>query len=90
MTFRNLIRRVNVVVIVALLVLAAVPAHAFPLAEGPSAGWSFGSLWEAFRSLVASVWQEEEITIDPDRATGTGDAGMSIDPEEGMSIDPNG
>lgn len=95
MTSRNLIHRVNAVVVVLLLVLAAVPAHAFPLAEGPSVDWSFSSLWEAFRSLVAGVWQEEGMTIDPSGTTGTGDEGMTIDPsgltvDEGMLIDPNG
>jgi hypothetical protein len=95
MTSRNLIRRVNAVVVTLLLVLAAVPAHAFPIAEGASAGWSVGSLWEAFRSLVTGVWQEEGIMIDPDGLTAGGDEGMSIDPngltvDEGIMIDPNG
>lgn len=97
MTSRNLIQRVNVVIVVVLLVLAAVPAHAFPSTERPSVGWSFGSLWEAFHSLVAGVWQEEGMLIDPNGTTGTGDEGMTIDPsgvtatgDEGMTIDPHG
>lgn len=80
MTSRNVIRRVNAVVVALLLVLAAVPAHAYPIAEGSSAGWSFGSFWVAFRSLVMGVWQEEGMLIDPNGVTATRDEGMLIDP----------
>lgn len=93
MTSRNLTRRVNAFVLAVLLVLAAVPANAFPL----TGELSLGSLWETFRSLVIGVWQGEGIMIDPNGATAPGDEGMTIDPngvtavgEEGMSIDPNG
>lgn len=95
MTYRNLYRRLNVLVLAALLALAAVPVHALPSGEPDSVLGAIGSLWESFWGFFVSAWQEEGIMIDPNGLTATGDEGMTIDPDgvtkdEGMTIDPHG
>lgn len=92
MSPKRSLRRAFAVFLLAVLLLAGLPAQARPFPREVAALGENGlsRLWDLFVSL----WNTKEGTsIDPNG--GKDDEGVTIDPdeadtEEGMSIDPNG
>jgi hypothetical protein len=85
MSFRNSPRAIRILLLVALVLLPALPAHASP--DG-SARHGAGSILTAFvdelRAFWSGVWGDSGCSIDPDGRM------RSAQEREGVLIDPNG
>lgn len=89
---RNSRRALRILVLAALLVLPALPAHALP--RGGALRFGSESFFSSFvvevRTFFRGLWGAEGMLIDP-HGQPTGNTGMTnVSGQEGMSIDPDG
>ena len=86
MSFRNSPRAIRILLLAALILLPALPAHASP--NGTARLLGDGSIFTAFvdelRTLWTGFWGDSGCTIDPDGRM------RSAQEREGTSIDPHG